>query len=74
MTTGVIVVTSLNGNLHSSCFVSSVSVYRAQLYGLGFYWFGFHFSPFGGVFIPFPVIPVYTVRKRGVLAVKIATI
>ena len=51
-----------------------MSVYRAQLYRLGFYWFGFHFSPFGGVIIAFPVIPVYTVGIRGVTAIKIATI
>ena len=78
MTTGVIVVTSLKRKslfiVYSSCFVPSVSVYRAQLYGLGFYWFGFHFSPFGGVIKAFPVTPVNTVRIRGVLAIKIATI
>ena len=55
-------------------FVPSVSVYRAQLNGLGFYWFGFHFSPFGGVMMAFPVIPVYTVGIRGVTPIKIATI
>ena len=52
----------------------SVSVYRAQQNGLGFYWFGFHFSAFGGVMIAFPVMPVYTVGIRGVTPIKIATI
>ena len=41
-------------DLHNICFVPSVSVYRAQLYRLGFYWFDFHFGPFGGVMMAFP--------------------
>ena len=61
-------------DLHNICFVPSVSVYRAQLYRLGFYWFDFHFSPFGGVVMAVPGMPVYTVGIRGVIPIKIATI
>ena len=47
---------------------------QGSMYGLGFYWFDFHFSAFGGVMMAFPVIPVYTVGIRGVTSIKITTI